>query len=453
MPEDRPPTDQPPCLPGLEDTQIAPASQPEARPVEQAPPRLRRPDRKQVLMGAVVLEDLLEADHQARVIWDVVGSLDLSRFHDKIEARGPVPGRASTEPRLLVSLWLYAYSDGIGSGRELDRLCEIQDAYRWLCGGVNLNYHTLNDFRVKHKKALEDLFKQVVMRLVRQDLVKVTRISQDGTRVRASAGSSSFRRESTLQKLQQEAQSHLEALDAQAADPKWSAREAAARERAARERLERINEALKQTPQLTATKENYGNRKAHVQQKAKEPRVSTTEPQARVMKMGDGGFRPAHNVQIVSDTQSRAILAVEVNNIGSDRQQSQGLREQVEQDTGKKVEEHLVDGGYVHLESIEAAGAKVKFYAPPPKTKGVDATQPKKGDGPNVAQWRARMGTQEAKEIYKERAALSETINADLKTHRGLGQFTVRGLGKVTCVVLLSALAYNVMHFGAALLK
>ena len=158
------------------------------------------PDRRQAVMQPCVLDELLEDDHPARTIWSVVERLDLSRFESAIVARGGDPGRAATDPRLLVSLWLYAYTRGVGSGRELDRLCGCRDAYRWLCGGVSLNYPTLNDFRVEHAEALDDLFTQVVMRLVQKDVVDIQRISRDGTRVRASAGGGSFRKHATLER-------------------------------------------------------------------------------------------------------------------------------------------------------------------------------------------------------------------------------------------------------------
>jgi transposase len=397
------------------------------------------------------LDKLVDPDHPAVALWEVTGRLDLSKFQDAILARGSRPGRSATDPRLLVALWLYAYTDGVGGARELERLCQCQDAYQWLCGGVPVNYHSLSDFRVDHEAALDDLFTQVVMRLVQQGAVEIKRVSIDGTRVRASAGQGSFRRVSTLRRLKKEARAHLQGLKAQE-DGAWAGRQAAAEERAARERQERIEQALAQVPQLKATQENYGNRQGHAQQKSQEPRASTTDPEARVMKMGDGGYRPAYNVQIVADTASRAIVAVEVTNVGSDRQQSQPMRKQVESRTGRKPQEQLVDGGYVHLESIEKAGEEgVKTYAPLAKIKGVDPTQPKAGDGPHVAEWRRRMGEDQAKEIYKERAATIETINADLKTYRGLERFLVRGLGKVKCVALWSALAYNLMHFGAML--
>jgi transposase len=442
----------PACLPGLEVCQ-GPADPP-ARPIDtKAPPRLRSPNRQQMLLEPCELNKLVEVDHPAVVLWEVTGRLDLTKFQDVIVARGSQPGRSATDPRLLIALWLYAFTQGVGSARELDRLCQCQDAYKWLCGGVTVNHHMLSDFRVQHAQALDDLFTQVVMRLVQQGEVEVKRVSIDGTRVRASAGSSSFRRVSTLTRLKKEAGAHLEGLKAQG-DPAWTAREAAAQERAALEREERITQALAEVPQLQATREQYGNRKAHAQQKTQEPRVSTTDPQARKMKMGDGGYRPAYNVQLAQDTASRAIIGVRVTNVGSDRQESQPARDQVEKRTGRKPQEQLMDGGYVHLDSIERAGVDgVKTYAPTPETEGVDPTLPKKGDGPHVEEWRKRMGEEQAKEIYKERAATIETVNADLKTHRGLGPLVVRGIEKVTCVALWSALAYNLMHFGAALLK
>lgn len=417
------------------------------------PPRLRRPDRQQTVLQPCVLDELLPDDHAARTICLVVEQLDLSRFEMVITARGSDPGRAATDPRLLVALWLYAYTRGVGSGRELARLCDCQDAYRWLCGGVSVSYHTLNDFRVEHAEALDELFTQVVMRLVQKELVNVHRISQDGTRVRASAGSSSFRRRVTLEQLQVKARTHLEALQRQA-DPQWSTRQAAAQQRAARERVQQIEQALDQVPELEASKQRYGNRKRDARSKAKPVRSSTTDPAARKMKMGDGGYRPAYNVQLAGTPGSRAIVAVAVTNQGSDQQQSVPLRRQVEQRTGQTVKEHLLDGGFVHRQSIEQAGEQaVTIYAPVQETEGIDPTSPKRGDGPHVAAWRKRMATPEAKAIYKERAATSETINADLKTWRGLDRLHVRGITKVTCIALWAVLAYNLMHFSHAFLS
>jgi transposase len=445
-------------FPGLDLT--APASAPTgaatgvAAPADDAadaPPRLRRPDRQQASFQPCVLDELLPPEHPARAVWAVVERLDLAGFEAAIRARGSVPGQPALDPHLLVALWLYASTQGIGQGREIERRCQSQDAYRWLCGGVPVSYHTLNDFRVGHAAALDDLFTQLLAVLLHQGLVQVQRISQDGTKVRASAGAASFRRRATLEKLQVEARQHVEQLKAQAQDPSVSARQAAAAQRAAQDRQRRIEQALAELPKVEARKAQAHGKQKRQPQPA---RVSTTDPEARVMKMGDGGFRPAVNVQFAADPQSKAIVGVAVTNQGTDHGQDQGLRQQVEQRTGQKVHEQLMDGGFVSLESLEQAGREgVTVYAPvsQPRKEGIDPYAPKPGDPPAVAAWRQRMGTAQAQAIYKERAATSELVNADVKTFRGLGRLTVRGLAKARCAALWAALAYNVLHFAAAL--
>ncbi len=415
--------------------------------VAEADPRLRRPDRAQVLLQPCVLDELLPPDHDARMIWEVVTSLDLSEFYEPIRARGSAPGRRATDPKLLVALWLYATKNGVGSGRELARLCASHDAYRWLCGGVVVNYHTLNDFRVGHERPLNGLFAKVLACLVHKGVVTVNRISQDGTRVRAGAGSSSFRGRETLERLEQQMREHVEALQRQLDDPahSGSARQRSAQQRAARERLERVGQALDELSKVEEGKAKQKPKKS----KDRPARASTTDAEARIMKMPGGGYGPGHNVQLATDTASRAIVGVDVTNAGSDVHESEPMRKQVEERTGQKVKEHLMDGGYVGLESIDrAAETGVKIFAPVPKARtAVSPYEPRRGDTPGIAAWRRRMGTQEGKGIYKERASTVETINGDLKCWRGLGPFVVRGLRKVRCIALWSALAYNVMHF------
>ena len=416
-----------------------------------AAPRVRRPDRQQTTLEPCCLEDRLPADHPARTVWKVVERLDLSLFHAAIAARGSDPGRAATDPRLLVALWLYAAVEGVGNGRELDRLCREHDAYRWLCGGVSMNYHTLNDFRVGHAEAVDDLFTKVLAALMCLDVVKVNRVSQDGTRVRASAGRSSFRRKGRIEAFLTEAKAHIEVLKKQAEEaPEESARKHAAQERAARERQERLEAALAAFPQIEEIKARQRNDKPS---KHQEPRVSITDSEARKMKMGNGGFDPAYNVQIAADTESRAIVAIEVTNHGCDSGEDGPLREQVQRRTGKMPKEHLLDGGYLNRNAIEQASQEgVAVYVPlsPTAGKGEICTE-HKDDPPGVAAWRKRMTSEEGKTIYKLRASTSETVNADLKAFRGLHAFTVRGLAKVRCVALWSALAYNVMHFATVL--
>jgi transposase len=414
------------------------------------PSRLRRPDRAQVLLEPVCLEERLPADHTARLIWRVVEGLELSGFYEAITARDSEPGRAATDPKLLVALWLYAAVDGVGNGRKLNRLCQEHDAYRWLCGGLSMNYHTLNDFRVGHEQALDELLTHVLAALVAKDVVKVSRISQDGRRVRASAGTSSFHREATLRRHLAEARAYVEELKHQPEEePGESARQRAARERAAREKHERLEQALAILPELQAARNNPRNSK---KDRAKPVRVSSTDPESRRMKMGDGGTRPAYNLQIAADAESRAIVGVEVVNTPADQNQSEPLRKQVEQRTGRKVKEHLVDQGYVDMDMIERAHrAGVAMYAPLPLGKDGQPVTVSRWDTEGTAAWRERMQTEAAKTVYRQRPSISELVNAETKCRFGLRAFAVRGLHKVRCVALWAALAYNVMHFAEVL--
>jgi transposase len=425
------------------------------------PVRLRLPDRSQMQMVMQCPDELIPADHQARTIWRVCQSLDLSEFCEPIKAREGRCGRDATSPALLVSLWLYATVRGIGSARELARLCKESKPFQWLCGGVSLNHHTLSDFRVDHGPALDALFSRVLAILVDKELVKVYRISQDGTRVRACAGASSYRRSERLQKLLEDAKQHVEQLKKLLEDPEQSAglsaKKKAARTRAARERQQRVEQAIERLPQLKKKQEKLARRKSQKEKQGlKEPRASTTDAQATVMKMSNGGFNPAVNVQLATDPQSRAIVGVEVSGEGNDHHLAQPMRQQVEQRTGQKVHEHLVDGGYQVKEEIEqAAGEGVRMYVPPkPPRKQAPGSEYKeqRGESPVLTEWRQRMGSEAGQEIYKQRASTSETVNGDLRTHRGLGPMLVRGLKKAKCIALWCALAYNVMHFAAALI-
>jgi transposase len=436
--------------------------------MEKAPAsvRLRRPERCQVAMVVQCPDDLVSASHPVRLVLAVVEKLDVSRFHESIKAREGEAGRDATDPQLLVALWLYACMRGIGSARELARRCVESAAFRWLCGGVGVNHRMLSDFRTGHGDALDALFTQVIASLVDKDLVAVSRVSQDGVRVRVSAGASSFRREERLRELLAEASRHVDQLRRQVDSPAQaalSARQRAARKRAAAEKLERLQQAMAQLPELKQKQAEAARRAGDGQRGqqilARQPRVSTSDAEARVMKMPNGGFNPAVNVQLATDTGSRAIVGVEVTNEGSDNAGlSEPMRQQVEQRTGGKVEQHLIDGGYLRTQDIEQAHARgVELFVPPKPARHAykrgRELEPKPGDSAAVLAWKRRMASEEGKEIYKERAATSETVNADLRTYRGLSQIPVRGLEKIRSVALWCALAYNLMHFATALLS
>ena len=417
-----------------------------------APPRLRRPDRQQLLVRPRTIDELVPEDHPVRAVWALVQRWDLTLFLQAIRARGSRPGRAATDPQLLLALWLYASIESIGCGRQLARLCIESDPYKWLCGGVSLNYHTLNDFRVDHEEALDNLLTQMIAVLTQAQIVSVQRIAQDGTRIRASAGANSFGERETLEKHLEEARAHLEAVKQAAADPTLSAQQKAARQRGARERQERLEQALVELEEVEQAKARQ-----HAKPTKDHPaRASSTDPEARMMRMPDGGTRPAYNLELATDCFSRAIVGVEVTNAGSDAGQDAPMREQVEERADEAIEEQLIDGDFVSLEGIERAAAEeVTVYMPVPKPRkaGVDPYTPKPTDSEAVAQWRQRMGLQTTKQLYKQRSSTIETINGELKTERGLNRLLVRGLRRVQCVALWSALAYNVVHFSPILLS
>jgi transposase len=426
---------------------MPPAMPPAPAPTQDDPKRgarLREANRSQLAWGRIDLNAQLPDDHPARAICAVIERLDLSALYVPIEARDEVAGAPTIDPKLLLGLWVYATSEGEGSAREIWRLTQMHAAYRWICGGVEVGYHTLSDFRSQRGELVNELITQVLALLMKQDLVDLSRVAQDGTRVRASAGASSFRREQTLEALMREARAHLEAVTQEAADPALSARRAAAIKRGARERIERLEAALKQIPEVTETKKRSRAKDATV-------RVSTTDPDARVMKMGDGGFRPAFNVQFATTAdEARVIVGVDVINRGSDAGQSTPMIEQIEHRTGMRPAEMLVDGGYAQHSAIDEATEKqVMVYAPLPKPRKGDTRDPyapREDDSEAVGAWRQRMGKDEAKQIYKQRAATAETVNADAKEHRGLDGLAVRGLDKVLGSASLFALTYNILR-------
>ena len=414
--------------------------------------RVKKPVRNQAEMIVRDLDSLVSEDHPVRDIWEFLGRLDLSAFYRSIKVVLDRPGRPASDPQVLLALWVYATVEGIGSARRLAKLTEEHDVYRWLRGGVPVDYHLLAEFRVTHQEEIDGLITQAVAVLLKAGVVELKRVSQDGTRVRASAGSSSFHRDKSLKKCLEEAREQVKRVAEERENPDRAAsqREQAARERAVREREERIDEALRQLPQVQAVKDRQkrhaGKAKAA---KVNEARVSTTDPSARIMKMADGGFRPAYNIQYATDTDSQVIVGVDVSNRGSDQGQALGIEEQVEKRTGKQPESYLVDGGFVDLRDIKVMEQKgIEVYAPPKDNGGREVSYGKGITGsPEVTAWRERMRTEEAKTIYKERAATSECVNALMRTRYGLQQFTVRGLPKVLGVVLLMVLTHNLLRW------
>jgi transposase len=475
----------------------------EALPDQDAPeragrglPRLRQAERSQIEWRPFSLDQLVAEDHRVRLVWRFVEGLDLTPLLAIIKAVEGHAGHPQADPRILMALWLYATLKGIGSARELARLCEEHVAFRWLCGGVSMNAKTLADFRVDHGTVLERLLVDSFTALVQAGVASLDRVAQDGVRVRASAGAASFRRHSTLEECRRNAEQAVNDLRAKLeADPGSASRkQAAARRRAVEEREQRVRAALEVTAELQAqqqakarleveraakeaakeaeraktqaqqdqsknAKDETGtqNEAKAAKSKAKaaeaepkkpaEPRASTTDAEARVMKMADGGFRPAYNVQFAADTKSGAIAGVAVDNNGSDMGKLAPMSDALAEQYGKRPGQMLADGGFAKLDNIETlAGKGVEVFAPVPKPRdaGRDRHVPLAGDPPAVAAWRCRMGQDDAKAIYKERAATVELANAQVRNH-GLRQFAVCGLEKVKAIAVWFALAHNMM--------
>lgn len=410
-------------------------------------PRLREPKRDQLEWRMVDDDSLIANDHLVRMIWAFVQPLDLSEFDDRIKARGSKPGAPTILPRLMLALWIYATCQGIGSARLLARLCKSDIAYRWLCGGVSVNYHTLSTFRNACADLLDRLLIEHLAALAEAGLIDLDTLAQDGVKIRASAGTSSFRRAETLEQKLATAQAVVEELKREAeADPEASNRRVrAAKERAARERVERVQKAQAALAEIEQKRKELQDKGGNGK-KPKEPRASTTDADARIMKMANGGFRPAYNVQVASVAGEQIVVAVDVTDSGSDGGLMRPMLEQVQTQTGGLPKRHVVDGGFTNFDDIEwAHGLGTEVFCPPKKPKkGADPYKVRPSDGPGTAAWRGRMGSEEGKAQYAIRV-ICELIHARWRNWN-LRQVTVRGLEKVRSVVLLHAFTNNVLQ-------
>ncbi len=444
--------DQPRLLPELEAQQRK--AIPPTRPQEA---RVIRAVHGQVEWLPCDLEVMVPEDHPARAIWGLVEHLDLRAFYGDIAAVADGPGRPASDPKVLLALWLLATVEGVGSARHLDRLCELHLAYRWLCGGVPVNYHLLADFRVAHEAELDQVLTQIIASLMASGAVTLQAVAQDGMKVRASAGAASFRRRERLETCLAEAQAQVLRLKAEREhpDPGVNRRQQAARERAVREREVRVRQALEHLATVEVVKARQRAKKGTPQAgKVKAARASTTDPEARVMKLADGGFRPALNLQLVTDVGSGVIVGVAAVN-GEDAGQAGVLEQQVEDRTGRRPDVYLMDGGFAQREDLTLLTQRgLTVYAPVKASKNdvvdpVARYRPHERDTPEVVAWRARMATPEAQGIYRQRAATAEWANAQVRKH-GLGQqLTVRGLRNTTSVLLLAAIAHNLLRWAA----
>jgi transposase len=411
--------------------------------------RVKRPQRHQVKWRPVSLDQCLPSDHQARLVWQYVDSLDLSALYHKIKAVTGAVGRDAVDPKILLALWMFATIEGVSSARQIARLCERDLAYQWICGDVGVNYHLLSDFRSLHGEVLDQLLTATIATLLHQDLIKLETVAQDGMRVRAGAGGSSFRRRATLKECHHQAERQVQQLREereQEVDPAESnKRRAAAQQRAARDREARLSQALTELDKLQEQK------KSHRKPAKNEDRISTTDPEARKMKMADGGYRPAYNVQLGSDGTARMIVSVDVTNSGSDSGKMATMHADIVERYDKTPQHYLVDGGFNSKDDITALEQRgTQVYTPIHSEqqmleRGKDPYAKQEGDSPEMVTYRQRMKTAAAKTLYKQRPSIAEYPNAEFR-NRGLRQFRIRGLAKVKATALLQALTFNFLR-------
>lgn len=433
-----------------------PMDPPPVKPTRREDARVVHPVRNQIEWAPRALDELIPQDHPARAVWAFLARLDLSGFYVSIKAVADRPGRPATDPQVLLALWVFATVQGVGKARELARLCEQHDAYRWIRGGVPVDYHLLADFRVAHQDALNALLTQIVAAMMAEGLVDLEEVAQDGVRIRASAGASSFRGREALERCLAAAEAQVKKLaeERDHADPGVSARQQAARERAVREREERVKAAVELLPQLEEIKERQRKKRGKAGERVTEARASTTDPDARVMHMPDGGHRPAYNGELATDHASQVIVGVAVATGGADQGEALPVEEQVARRTGQHPKRYLMDGGFVDRDDITTLEEHgVQVYAPLPPARGSKSgrqpTDPHRGDSPEVVAWRERMATEEAHAIYKDRAATAECVNAHLRARYDLHQFRVRGAAKILTVLLLVAVTHNLFRWMA----
>lgn len=471
-------------------------------------PKLRLVDRSQMTMANIYVEELIPADHKARAIWELAGRLDLAGFAESLKTQAGAAGRPAWDPRLLVSVWVYAYSEGIGSAREIERLMEYEPGLQWLGGLAGINHHTLSDFRVRQKQALDELFAQMLGLLEKEELLSLERVMHDGTKVRAQAGVDSFRREKTVKEHLDRARKVVEEMG----DPREDRdRREAAKSRWARERAARLERAVGELEKIRAAKPPAEREAA---------RVSLTEPEARCMKHGDNAIAPSYNLQISTDAKQKVIVGVHLSPCGSDAQSLPAALQAIETNLGRKPAQMVVDGGYTNRSSMEAmaeqqvdligsladpaerSAAAMKasgidpafaprFFiwdqasntlrCPAEKRLGYKGQSRKNGnvyrqyqalagecaacalrsqccpqsshgrivsrlesENEAVAAMRRRMNTAEAKAIYRQRGEVAEFPNAWLKDKIGLRKFHVRGLAKAATEAVWACLTYNV---------
>ncbi len=413
-------------------------------------PKLKLSDRSQIAFQMVDLENLLPIKHRARDIWNFVQEMDLSLIYSKIRSIEGGAGRSAIDPKILMSLWIMASANGVGSARALDQLCREHRAYMWLCGGVSVNYHTLSDFRIDHGEGLNSLLVQGVAALMKSGTLKLKRVAQDGMKIRANSGKASLHRQETLENCLKEASARIESLkqELKSSPMKYSRKRKAALIRARLERKNRVREAIENLAEI-----KKGLAKRHrktIDKKGENVRASTTDPESRILKMPNGGYDVAFNAQLATDTKTGIIVGLDIVNV-VDQGQMAPIVEQIQANFKKAPQEYLVDGGFVTVDDICSVSnnkAHTNVYAPVPITGQQNKAFGSSSNDPAILKWRKRMDSKKGKKIYKDRASTAEWVNACLRNW-GLWRIAVRGIAKARCVLLWYALTHNLFRIKA----
>ena len=412
--------------------------------------RIETAERRQVAFQQSCLDDLLAADHRARQVWAYVEELDLSALYGQVRTTDVASGRPAIDPAILVSLWLYATLDGVGSARLVDRLCKTDLAYRWLVGGVGVNYHTLADFRTAAGPVLDELLSSSLTGLIAAGSVDVRTLAVDGMKLQSLASGRSFRSGERLAELHRAAVETVRKLRAEVEeDPGAAERRVTARRlAAAQDRERRLEEARQAHTEIERRRAEQGQKQRRKKERTdhKPARASTSDPQARVMKMGDGSYRPAYNVQIKTTVDGAHIVGVAVTDCGTDHGLLTPALDEVGRRYDVKPERLLADGGFyskIDIEMLHERG--VELFCPLPINTRSDPATPKRGDGVGTIAWRQRMASEQAQAIYRRRFA-TERPHAHMRNH-GLRRLLVRGIDKVKAVVLWHVHAFNFLQF------
>jgi transposase len=417
--------------------------------------RLQYANRVQVEMKMSCLDDLLIIDHPVRRIWEYLEGIDLSQKLKNIKSVEGNAGRPAIDPRILVALWLYATVQGIGSAYVIAQYTKEHLAFQWICGGVPVERRTISQFRIDNGELFENLLAQGIVILIKAGAVTLEEVAQDGLRVRASTGSGSFRRESTIEELYTAAKQRIQELKNESKEDINSCRtrQETDKKRGIQDRLDRLNRAKEEFEKYTENANEMRKRhkkKVINEEEKQEIRISTTDPEARKMKMADGGFRPAYNFQVAVDTAKNLIIGTDVVNAGTDGGQMLQMYDAIKAKLGKSPKNYLVDGGFKSKSDVEHMtrdGCTIFMPVQEHSKKGKieNPYEPKPNETEAMDHLRIRMGQESAKKAYKRRAATVELVNANLRK-MNLYQITVRGLKKAKTIANMFAVTYNMLR-------